>query len=147
MNEAVISGALEQPEQLSGGERLQLTWALVWPCALLDVVYCLVRSQSRLTRPTICVTTMSWVVGSLYTPISAYFPAGRLATRCFCSPFWDRHRSFIGRELGGWITMDRHNAIKLVRWVLVFRQPGEWDMMLTRCGNLNSSRSSGAQPH
>jgi hypothetical protein len=32
------------------------------------------------TRPTTCVTTISEVLGSLYTPISPNFPAGRLAT-------------------------------------------------------------------
>ena len=43
MNEAVMSGALEQPEQLSRAERLHLTWALVWPCALFSLAYGVLR--------------------------------------------------------------------------------------------------------
>jgi hypothetical protein len=50
MNEAVMSGALEPPEQLSRAERLHLTWALAWPCALLSLVYGVLRGQLRLSE-------------------------------------------------------------------------------------------------
>src|SRR5260370_18189739 len=50
MNEAVMSGELEQPGQLSRAEQLQLTWALNWPCVLLGLVYCLLWGQLRLSE-------------------------------------------------------------------------------------------------
>ncbi len=50
LNEAVMDGALEQPEQLSRAERLHLTWALAWPCALLSLVYGVLRGQLRLSE-------------------------------------------------------------------------------------------------
>jgi hypothetical protein len=50
MNEAVMSGEPGQPEPLRRVERLQLTWALAWPCALLGLVYFLLRGQLRLSE-------------------------------------------------------------------------------------------------
>jgi hypothetical protein len=49
MNEAAMSEALEQPEQLSRAERLHLTWALAWPCSLLSLLYGVLRGQLRLS--------------------------------------------------------------------------------------------------
>ncbi len=51
MNEAVTSTERNQPEPLTRVERLQLTWALAWPCALLSLVYLLLRGQVRLSEP------------------------------------------------------------------------------------------------
>jgi len=62
MNEAVMTVRV-QPEPLSRVERLQLTWALAWPCMLLGLVYLLVRSQLRL--PEAQLSNIDQVVGIL----------------------------------------------------------------------------------
>src|SRR5258705_5188880 len=63
MNEAVMSGALEQPEQLSRAERLHLTWALVWPCALFSLAYGVLRGLLRLSE--VQLQSMDQVFGFL----------------------------------------------------------------------------------
>jgi hypothetical protein len=44
-----ITGAVEQPERLSPAERLQITWALVWPASALALAYSLLRSHLPLS--------------------------------------------------------------------------------------------------
>lgn len=50
MNEAAMSGAVDLPEALTRRERLELAWALVWPCALFDLVYSVILTQLRLSE-------------------------------------------------------------------------------------------------
>jgi hypothetical protein len=45
-NEAVPGGEAEQPQSLRGDDRLQLTWALSWPCLLASLVYGLLRGHA-----------------------------------------------------------------------------------------------------
>jgi hypothetical protein len=48
-NSISMIGVLEQPERLSPTERLQVSWALVWPGALYSATYFAVRSQLHLS--------------------------------------------------------------------------------------------------
>jgi hypothetical protein len=48
--EAPAEGAVLQSERLSRTTRLRLAWALFWPCATLDLVWHLLRSQLRLAE-------------------------------------------------------------------------------------------------
>lgn len=50
VNEAAMSGAVDLPEALTRRERLELAWALVWPCALFDLVYSVILTQLRLSE-------------------------------------------------------------------------------------------------
>jgi hypothetical protein len=56
-------GALDQPERLSSSERLQISWALVWPGALYSATYFVVRSQLHLSA--VHLEAIDQVVGLL----------------------------------------------------------------------------------
>lgn len=45
-----VSCVYPRPERLSPAVRLQLTWAVSWPCIALDLAYRLVESQSTLPK-------------------------------------------------------------------------------------------------
>jgi hypothetical protein len=47
---AVMSGEFDRTDEVGRAERLQLTWALAWPCIALSLVYCWLRSQMRLNE-------------------------------------------------------------------------------------------------
>lgn len=51
--EQTLPGAYPRPERLNPAVRMQLTWAVSWPCILLDLAYKLVASQSTLPKETI----------------------------------------------------------------------------------------------
>ena len=64
MSDAVVtlSGEIEEPVSLSRDERLQLTWALFWPCAIFSLVDWWVRIQFPFSIAIGGLICSTWVV-------------------------------------------------------------------------------------
>jgi hypothetical protein len=61
----------QQPKPLSRAERIQLTWALVWPGALLNLAYVLLRSQLRGSETSLQIARINAVLESIDGTVGA----------------------------------------------------------------------------
>lgn len=115
MNEAVMSGEQEQPMRLSRVERLQLTWALAWPCILLGLAYCLLRGQLRLSE------SQLQGIDQVFGVLEFFLFATWVVRRTVRLDFPGFHLLVIRGDARGWARTMSYRESLSVAWLLSWR--------------------------